>query len=198
MIELIRTNDAVLLSFAESLMKEAGIHCLIADQGMSILEGSLGMLPRRFLLLADNPLTLAQLRAEIEDLGEETRCQTALTAEEALFRLSQESVDAVLLLPCPAADCLTQSLLRHPPLAPPFLLGGLDGELPEISQLPAWFSVLRLPALAAAHLPECTELARQLLTALVDKLTALGVKLHWDSPREISDFRPGEAGEQGG
>ena len=85
------------------------------------------MLPRCFLLLADNPLTLAQLRAEIEDLGEETRCQTALTAEEALFRLSQESVDAVLLLPCPAADCLTQSLIRHPPLAPPFLLGGLDG-----------------------------------------------------------------------
>lgn len=81
------------------------------------------MQPRRFLLLADNPLTLAQLRAEIEDLGEETRCQTALTAEEALFRLSQESVDAVLLLPCPAADCLTQSLLRHPPLAAPFLLG---------------------------------------------------------------------------
>lgn len=112
------------------------------------------MLPRRFLLLADNPLTLAQLRAEIEDLGEETRCQTALSAEEALFRLSQESVDAVLLLPCPAADCLTQSLIRHPPLAPPFLLGGLDGGLPEISQL------------AAAHLPECTELARQLLTAL--------------------------------
>ncbi|MFR3796070.1 MAG: hypothetical protein ACLT1X_00750, partial [Christensenellales bacterium] len=124
------------------------------------------MQPRRFLLLADNPLTLAQLRAEIEDLGEETRCQTALTAEEALFRLSQESVDAVLLLPCPAADCLTQSLLRHPPLAPPFLLGSLDGELPEISQLSAWFSVLRLPALAAAHLPECTELAHQLLTAL--------------------------------
>ncbi len=50
MIELIRTNDAVLLSFAQSLMKEAGIHCLIADQGMSILEGSLGMLPRRFLV----------------------------------------------------------------------------------------------------------------------------------------------------
>ena len=71
------------------------------------------MQPRCFLLLADNPLTLAQLRAEIEDLGEETRCQTALTAEEALFRLSQESVDAVLLLPCPAADCLTQSLIRH-------------------------------------------------------------------------------------
>lgn len=33
---------------------------------------------------------------------------------------------------------------------------------------------------------------RQLLTALLDKLTALGVRLHWDSPREVSDFRPGE------
>ncbi len=50
MHELIRTNDPVLLSFAESLMKDAGIHCLVADQAMSVLEGSLGMLPRRFLV----------------------------------------------------------------------------------------------------------------------------------------------------
>ncbi|OJU69735.1 MAG: hypothetical protein BGO05_08540 [Rhizobiales bacterium 63-7] len=53
MLELIRTNDAVLLSFAESLMRDAGIHCLVADQGMSILEGSLGMLPRRFRVEAE-------------------------------------------------------------------------------------------------------------------------------------------------
>jgi hypothetical protein len=53
MIELIRTNDAVVLSFAESLMKEAEIYCFIADQAMSILEGSLGMLPRRFLVEGD-------------------------------------------------------------------------------------------------------------------------------------------------
>lgn len=50
MREIIRTNDAVLLSFAESLMKDAGIHCMVADQTMSILEGSLGLLPRRFLV----------------------------------------------------------------------------------------------------------------------------------------------------
>ncbi|NKJ37064.1 hypothetical protein FHT28_003807 [Rhizobium sp. SG570] len=31
-------------------MKDAGIHCFVADQAMSILEGSLGMLPRRFLV----------------------------------------------------------------------------------------------------------------------------------------------------
>jgi Putative prokaryotic signal transducing protein len=53
MLELVRTNDPVLLSFLESLMKEAGIHYMIADQSMSILDGSLGMLPRRFLVDSD-------------------------------------------------------------------------------------------------------------------------------------------------
>lgn len=53
MQELIRTNDAVLLSYAESLIRDAGIHCMIADQTMSILEGSLGLLPRRFLVEDD-------------------------------------------------------------------------------------------------------------------------------------------------
>ena len=66
MIELIRTNDAVLLSFAESLMKEAGIHCLIADEGMSILEGSLGMLPRRFLVEGDREI---EARRILKDAG---------------------------------------------------------------------------------------------------------------------------------
>ncbi len=50
MIELIRTNDVVTLSLAESLMKEAGIHCLVADQSMSVLEGSLGLLQRRLMV----------------------------------------------------------------------------------------------------------------------------------------------------
>lgn len=53
MIELIRTNDVVTLSLAESLMKDAGIHCLVADQAMSIMEGSLGLLQRRFLVEED-------------------------------------------------------------------------------------------------------------------------------------------------
>lgn len=53
MLEIIRTNDVVVLSLAESLMKDAGIHCLIADQSMSVLEGSLGLLPRRFLVETD-------------------------------------------------------------------------------------------------------------------------------------------------
>jgi hypothetical protein len=50
MQEIIRTNDVVTLSLAESLMKDAGIHCMIADQSMSVLEGSLGLLQRRLLV----------------------------------------------------------------------------------------------------------------------------------------------------
>lgn len=73
MKELIRTNDAVVLSFAESLMKDAGIGCFIADQGMSILEGSLGLLPRRFLVSEEDEeearqlLIDAGLEAELRD-----------------------------------------------------------------------------------------------------------------------------------
>jgi hypothetical protein len=50
MIELVRTNDAVIISFVESLLRDAGIHCLVADQNMSVLDGSIGALPRRILV----------------------------------------------------------------------------------------------------------------------------------------------------
>jgi hypothetical protein len=72
MIELIRTNDVVTLSLAESLMKEAGIHCLIADQSMSVLEGSLGLLQRRFLVEDERA---DEARGILRDagLGEELR-----------------------------------------------------------------------------------------------------------------------------
>jgi hypothetical protein len=50
MIELVRTNDAVIISFVEALMRDAGIACLVADQNMSVMDGSLGILPRRILV----------------------------------------------------------------------------------------------------------------------------------------------------
>ena len=51
MEELLRTNDPVMLSFVEALLKDAGITAHIFDQHMSILEGSLGVLSRRLLVL---------------------------------------------------------------------------------------------------------------------------------------------------
>lgn len=74
MHELIRTNDPVTLSFAESLMKDAGIRCMIADQAMSILEGSLGMLPRRFLVEDDHAVQARRILIDA-GLGDELRTE---------------------------------------------------------------------------------------------------------------------------
>lgn len=51
MRELLRTNDPILLSFVASLLKEAGLTFHVADAHMSIVEGSIGILPRRILIL---------------------------------------------------------------------------------------------------------------------------------------------------
>ena len=72
MIELIRTNDVVTLSLAESLMKDAGIHCLVADQSMSVLEGSLGLLQRRFLVEEDRAEEAREILRDA-GLGDELR-----------------------------------------------------------------------------------------------------------------------------
>lgn len=66
MQELIRTNDAVLISFVESLMKEAGIRYFVADQNTSVMEGSLGVLPRRIMVDAGH---VEQARRILKDAG---------------------------------------------------------------------------------------------------------------------------------
>jgi Putative prokaryotic signal transducing protein len=50
--ELLATNDPVLISFASAVLGDEGIEVLVADQHMSVLEGSLGILPRRMLVTA--------------------------------------------------------------------------------------------------------------------------------------------------
>jgi len=50
MRELVRTNDAVLISAIEALLTSARIDHLIADQNISVLEGSIGIFPRRILV----------------------------------------------------------------------------------------------------------------------------------------------------
>ena len=66
MIELLRTNDPVVISFVESLMRDAGIGFFVADQNMSIVEGSLGILPRRVMVERDRE---AEARGILEDAG---------------------------------------------------------------------------------------------------------------------------------
>lgn len=53
MKELFRSNDAVLLSFVDAILSDAGVTHQIADGYMSVVEGSLGVLPRRMLVAED-------------------------------------------------------------------------------------------------------------------------------------------------
>jgi len=50
MVELLRSNDPVLMSFAASVLAEAGIAHQVADTHMSVIEGSIGALPARILV----------------------------------------------------------------------------------------------------------------------------------------------------
>ncbi|MCP4185665.1 MAG: DUF2007 domain-containing protein [Hyphomicrobiales bacterium] len=49
MKELVRTNDMVLITLIEALLKEQSIEYIVLDQNMSVLEGSIGILPRRIV-----------------------------------------------------------------------------------------------------------------------------------------------------
>lgn len=66
MEELLRTNDPVLISAIEALLGAAHIPCLVLDTHMSVLEGSLGIIPRRLLVPRDD---LAQARRLLRDAG---------------------------------------------------------------------------------------------------------------------------------
>ncbi len=64
MHELVRTNDAVLISAIEALLTSADIHCFVADQNMSVMEGSLGFLPRRLMVADDDKHRAKQLLSD--------------------------------------------------------------------------------------------------------------------------------------
>jgi hypothetical protein len=64
--ELLRSNDPVLLSFAQSLLAGAGIGYFLADGHMSVLDGSVGAVPRRLLVAAED---LAPARTLLHGAG---------------------------------------------------------------------------------------------------------------------------------
>lgn len=54
MRELLRTNDVVLLGAIEAFLASAEIDYLLADVHISAVEGSIGILPRRILVLDED------------------------------------------------------------------------------------------------------------------------------------------------
>ena len=66
MEELLRTNDPVLLSYVSALLEGANVDFMVADLNMSVLEGSIGALPRRVLVDSER---LAQAREILTEAG---------------------------------------------------------------------------------------------------------------------------------
>jgi hypothetical protein len=62
--ELVRTNDAVLVSAIQALLDAARIPHIVLDQNMSVLEGSIGILPRRLLVDDDHAAAARRLLEE--------------------------------------------------------------------------------------------------------------------------------------
>ena len=66
MKELLRSTDPTIIAFATALLEGEGIKVFPLDVHMSILDGSLGILPQR-LMVADRDLFMA--RAVCRDNG---------------------------------------------------------------------------------------------------------------------------------
>ncbi len=66
MQELLRTTDPTLVPFVQALLSSEDIECWLFDVNMSILEGSLGILPRRVMVREDD---LVRARAVLRANG---------------------------------------------------------------------------------------------------------------------------------
>ncbi|MGB2358088.1 MAG: DUF2007 domain-containing protein [Paracoccaceae bacterium] len=51
MRELLRTNDITVVAYARAVLADAGIESFELDVNTSVLEGSLGILPRRLMVV---------------------------------------------------------------------------------------------------------------------------------------------------
>ena len=64
MKELLRTNDVVRLSWAQALLRDAGIESVVLDQHTSLVEGSIGAIPRRAMVRDEDAARARRILAE--------------------------------------------------------------------------------------------------------------------------------------
>ena len=67
MVELLRTNDPVRISWITALLADARIGTVVLDTHTSIAEGSLGVLPCRMMVDDDD---IARARRVLDEAGE--------------------------------------------------------------------------------------------------------------------------------
>ncbi len=71
MIEVMRTTNPVDISYIEAILKDAGIHMAVFDSNISIVEGSIGLFPKRVMISEDDC-------AAVRDLLRGTELESAL------------------------------------------------------------------------------------------------------------------------
>lgn len=71
MVEVLRSNDPVELSWALAILRAAGIDAVVLDEHTSVLEGSIGAIPRRLVVGSEDGEIardrLARARAALRD-----------------------------------------------------------------------------------------------------------------------------------
>jgi hypothetical protein len=66
MLEVLRSNDFVIISFAQAVLRETGIDYFLADLHISAAEGSIGAFPRRLQVAAED---LPQAQRVLREAG---------------------------------------------------------------------------------------------------------------------------------
>ena len=68
MREILRSNDIVKISWLQALLADSGVETIVLDTHTSVIEGSLGILPRRLMVATDD---FAQACRILDQAGEE-------------------------------------------------------------------------------------------------------------------------------
>jgi len=69
MIELIRTNDPVLISWLQANLNAEGIEVLVLDEHMSVMDGSVVAIPRRIMVPEEQQTVAIAILDEAEALA---------------------------------------------------------------------------------------------------------------------------------
>jgi len=72
MKELLRTTDITAIAFAKAILQGEGIDCFEMDVNMSVLEGGIGIFPRR-LMVRQKDLFLARAMMRDNNITYEER-----------------------------------------------------------------------------------------------------------------------------
>ena len=66
MKELLRTTNPTTMAYATALLRGEGIECFEMDVHMSVLEGSIGILPRRLMVRSKDHFQARAIMVDLE------------------------------------------------------------------------------------------------------------------------------------